>query len=178
MSGHSIFYEVRSVLLQLTNTLNQLNEDEYTMPLDILSNSSIGEHSRHIIELFEIPIKGYELGIIDYDNRKRNVKIQTEIDFGVECIHKILSEIEKPNKAIDIVVKTKLINNDGDITLTENQSEFIQSNYFREILYNLEHCIHHQAIIKIGLKAMGKNFVDDNFGVAKSTINYRTQCAQ
>jgi hypothetical protein len=25
----------------------------------------------------------------------------------------------------------------------------IDSNYFRELLYNLEHCIHHQALIKV-----------------------------
>ena len=177
MTGHSIFSEVRTVLLQLTNTLMQLHEDEYTMPLEILSNSSIGEHSRHIIELFEIPIKQYELGIIDYDNRKRNVKIQTEIDFAIECINKILAEIEKPNKPLEILF-TLNTSQKADVTLSNNQIESVQSNYLREILYNLEHCIHHQAIIKIGLKYLGKNIVDENFGVAKSTINYRTQCAQ
>jgi hypothetical protein len=177
MNGHSIFSEVRTVLLQLTNTLLQLHEDEYTIPLEILSNSSIGEHSRHIIELFEIPIKQYESGIIDYDNRKRNVKIQTEIDFAVECIYKIISEIEKPNKPLEILF-TLNASKTVDVTLSNHQIESVQSNYLREILYNLEHCIHHQAIIKIGLKYLAKNIVDENFGVAKSTINYRTQCVQ
>jgi hypothetical protein len=177
MTGHSIFSEVRTILLQLTNTLFQLNEDEYTMSLEILSNSSIGEHTRHIIELFEIPIKKYESGVIDYDNRKRNVRIQTEIDFAVECINKIISEIEKPNKPIEIVVRLNT-NKSEVVTLSNNHSEIVQSNYLREILYNLEHCIHHQAIIKIGLKSLGKNIVDEDFGVAKSTINYRNQCAQ
>ena len=177
MTGHSIFSEVRTVLLQLTNTLMQLHEDEYTIPLEILSNSSIGEHSRHIIELFEIPIKQYESGVIDYDNRKRNVKIQTEIIFAVECINKIISEIEKPNKPLEILF-TLNTSKTVDVTLSNYQIESVQSNYLREILYNLEHCIHHQAIIKIGLKYLGRNIVDENFGVAKSTINYRTQCAQ
>ena len=187
MSDHSIFSEVRSILQQLTSTLIQLNEVEYTMPLEILSNSSIGEHTRHIIELFEIPIQEYEKGIIDYDNRKRNVKIQTEIDFAIERINTILSEIEKENKPLEVLVRFKTmkttndknaIKSDGVNTFTNNQAESIQSNYIREILYNLEHCIHHQAIIKIGLKTLNKNIVDENFGVAKSTINYRTQCAQ
>jgi hypothetical protein len=177
MTGHRIFSEVNSVLYQLMNTLIQLNDNEFSMPLDILGKSSIGEHTRHIIELFEKPIKDYELGLIDYDNRERNVRIQTEINFAVECINKILSEIEKPNKSIDIVYKPESTTAEND-NYTEVNDEVIQSNYFREILYNLEHCIHHQALIKIGLKTLGKNIVDENFGVAKSTINYRAQCAQ
>lgn len=176
MIGQRIFSEVNNVLHQLKNTLIQLDENEFAMPLDILGKSSIGEHTRHIIEMFEKPIKEYELGIIDYDNRARNVRIQTEIEFAVECINNIFLEIEKPNKSIAIAYK--LDATPVNEKVTELQYEIIQSNYFREILYNIEHCIHHQALIKIGLKAMNINIVDENFGVAKSTIKYRAQCAQ
>ena len=177
MIGHRIFSEVNSVLYKLMNTLIQLNDNEFSMPLDILDKSSIGEHTRHIIELFEKPIKDYDLGLIDYENRERNVRIQTEINFAIERINKILSEIEKPDKSIDIIYRPDATSYENDVYPQVND-EIIQSNYFREILYNLEHCIHHQALIKIGLNTLGKNIVDENFGVAKSTIKYRTQCAQ
>jgi hypothetical protein len=177
MIGHRIFSEVNNVLNQLTHTLNQLNDNDFTMPLDILGKSSIGEHTRHIIELFQKPIKDYDLGLIDYDNRERNVRIQTEINFAFECINKILSEIDKPNKSIGIMYKLDSATDENDF-FREVHYEVVESNYFREILYNIEHCIHHQAFIKVGLKALGKNIVDENFGVAKSTIKYRAQCAQ
>ena len=54
----------------------------------------------------------------------------------------------------------------------------IDSNYFRELLYNLEHCIHHQALIKVAVLQLEHLQIDADFGVARSTIEYRKQCAQ
>ena len=54
----------------------------------------------------------------------------------------------------------------------------IDSNYFRELLYNLEHCIHHQALIKVAVLQLEHLQIDADFGVARSTIEYRNQCAQ
>jgi hypothetical protein len=54
----------------------------------------------------------------------------------------------------------------------------IQSNYYRELLYNLEHCIHHQALIKVAVLQLENISVNENFGVARSTIEYRKQCVQ
>lgn len=54
----------------------------------------------------------------------------------------------------------------------------IQSNYYRELLYNLEHCVHHQALIKVAVLQFENILIDDNFGVARSTIEYRKQCVQ
>jgi hypothetical protein len=54
----------------------------------------------------------------------------------------------------------------------------VQTNYFRELLYNLEHSIHHQALIKVAVLKNKNIQLCSEFGVAKSTIEYRTQCAQ
>ena len=44
----------------------------------------------------------------------------------------------------------------------------------RELLYCLDHAIHHQAFIKIGLKELQiADLVEDDFGVAYSTLRYR-----
>jgi hypothetical protein len=53
---------------------------------------------------------------------------------------------------------------------------FIDSNYFRELLYNLEHCIHHQALIKVVVLQSSFTVLIDS--VASSTIEYRNRCAQ
>jgi hypothetical protein len=47
----------------------------------------------------------------------------------------------------------------------------------RELLYNLEHCIHHQALIKVAVLESDTIFVNENFGVARSTLNIE-KCAQ
>ena len=60
----------------------------------------------------------------------------------------------------------------------DGEELLIQSNYERELLYNLEHCIHHQALIKVAIIQSNSVAIDENFGVARSTIEYRKQCAQ
>lgn len=166
MKEQSILEEAKNVLMQLVESLNTFSYDEYTQKNSLLSNSTIGEHTRHIIELFQQLLVGYENNTIDYDKRKRNVEIQQNIDFAIECIANIISNIDLENKKL--ILKTLY-------SSSENQ---IETNYFRELLYNIEHCIHHQAIIKIALLHFGKTEITENFGIAKSTIEYRKQCVQ
>lgn len=158
--------EAKECLIQIIKCIENLSFDDYTKKNHILSNSSIGEHTRHIIELFQQLLDGYEKGIIDYDKRKRNIVIQENIDFAIKCIADIISGLE-------IEDKTLLL-----LTVYNNQESCIETNFNREILYNLEHCIHHQAIIKIGLIYMGYNNFDENLGVAKSTIIYKREYVQ
>ena len=47
-----------------------------------------------------------------------------------------------------------------------------------ELIYNLEHSIHHQALIKVAVLKNSAIQLSENFGVAKSTIEYRNQCVQ
>jgi hypothetical protein len=54
----------------------------------------------------------------------------------------------------------------------------IKSNFERELLFNIEHCIHHQAIIKIGFLHLNKMELNDDYGVAKSTIANSNKCVR
>lgn len=165
MKNKTIILESKKILIQLADSINTLNLDDYIQKIELLSNGTIGEHTRHIIELFQQLIQGYEAGNIDYDNRKRNLDIQQNIDFAVESIANIICELDKKNKAL---------------TLTHELNDskcLIETNYYRELMYNLEHCIHHQAIIKIAFCVLGKNDLAEDFGVAKSTMKFRKQCA-
>jgi len=163
MSPHA---EAREILLQLAFAIQQLNKDEYKEKIPMLSHSSIGEHTRHIIELFQQLFHGYTLGVVNYDERDRNTLLQESIDFAVENIAKIVTGLCRDNKELKIG------------TLYTDNDEGISSNYLRELIYNIEHCIHHQAIIKIGMTLLGKGEINENFGVAKSTIAYKKQCVQ
>ncbi len=166
MKEQLILKEAKNVLMQLVESINTLSFDEYTQKISLLSNSTIGEHSRHIIELFQQLLVGYENNTIDYDKRERNILIQQNIDFAIECTANIISSIDKYNKGLMIK------------TLYNSTENLIETNYYRELMYNIEHCIHHQAIIKIALLYFGKTEFAENLGVAKSTIEYKKQCAQ
>jgi hypothetical protein len=151
---------------ELIGLLKQLSDEEYSNPCANLSNSSIGEHTRHIIELFQCLENQYESGVITYDNRQRNVLIQTNTDFAIQQIEQIQRNLNKENK--NIVLKQKI----------QSHEITTESNYYRELLYNFEHCIHHQALIKVAVLQYSTITIDENFGVARSTIEYRNQCAQ
>jgi hypothetical protein len=165
MNKLSIYIEAKNILVQLIDTINELTFDEYTMPIEALGNSTIGQHSRHIIELFQKLNEDYLIGSINYDKRERSKTIEINIDFAIECIANVISKIEKQDKKLLLM---------SDYS-THNK---IETSYYRELIYNIEHCIHHQAIIKIGHFYIGKELKNENFGVAKSTINYRQACAQ
>ena len=156
---------IQHTLTELSNLLAQLSTIDYIEPCPYLSNSSIGEHTRHSIEMFQCLENQYEQGIVNYDKRQRDSKIQTDPKFAQICIQNVLDNLYKPNKKI---ILQQVI--DG-VTLA------IDSNYERELLYNLEHCIHHQALIKVAVLQNKNLVIDANFGVARSTIEYRKQCA-
>jgi hypothetical protein len=50
----------------------------------------------------------------------------------------------------------------------------VTTTYFREIVYNIEHTIHHLALIKVALIELKLSLVDNNFGMAYSTIKYKS----
>jgi hypothetical protein len=157
---------IQKTLNELSQLISQLSTEEYCRPCEGLSNATIGEHSRHIIEMFQCLHNQYESGSINYDNRKRDFTIQTDTAFAITTIKTILTELEKPNKTLQLQ------------QIIDGEELLIETNYQRELLYNLEHCIHHQALIKVAIIQSNSIAVDENFGVARSTIEYRKQCAQ
>jgi hypothetical protein len=48
----------------------------------------------------------------------------------------------------------------------------------RKILYNLEHTIHHMAMIRVGITELIQAELPDHHVVASSTVKNRRSCAQ
>ncbi len=157
---------IKKTLNELNDLLSQLTNEEYTKPCFGLSNATIGEHTRHIIEMFQCLNNQYHCGIVNYDNRKRDAKIQSNTDFAKLTIEAVINQLYKPNKPLQLQ------------QIVDGEELLIESNYNRELLYNLEHCIHHQALIKVAVLQKESIIIDANFGVARSTIEYRNQCVQ
>ena len=160
---------IQHVFVQLSETLNQLSKEEYVQPSQILLNATIGQHVRHIIELFLCLEKGYETGVVNYEKRKRDYQIETNKGIAAELLKDIYHRIDRPN--IDLVMEAEDYE-DSETVIA------IPSNYYREIAYNLEHTIHHMALIRVGINEVSAIQLPQDFGVAYSTIKFRKQCAQ
>ncbi len=161
-------------LEQLKNVLNQISDTQFTRKLPVLSTSTLGMHIRHIIEFYQCLLEARQTKTVDYDARKRNIELETQPLKCITAINDIISAVEENNRDFSMNLKANyaMDNQDGSITL--------QTTFYRELLYNIEHTVHHMAIIKIGLKALQDHHItiDDNFGVAVSTIRNKTVCAQ
>jgi len=160
---------IQHVFVQLSESLNQLSNEEYVKPSKVLLNATIGQHVRHIIELFQCLEKGYDDGVVNYEKRKRDYQIESNKELACSLLKDIYQSIERANKAI--VLETE----DYCDTM---QLVSIPSNYYRELAYNIEHTIHHMALIRIGINEVSSVVLPEEFGVAYSTVKYRQQCAQ
>jgi hypothetical protein len=160
---------IQHVFVQLTESLNQLSEGEYTRPSKILFNASIGQHTRHIIELFLCLENGYETGVVNYEKRKRDYAIESDKQFASKLMKEIYRRLDRPN--ITLVLEAE--DYEGELTTIA-----MPTNYYREIAYNLEHTIHHMALIRVGINEVSDIELPAEFGVAYSTIKYKQQCAQ
>jgi uncharacterized damage-inducible protein DinB len=153
---------IQNTLQELVELLEQLDKNAYTKPVETLHQATIGQHTRHIIELFVCLLQGYAAGKVNYDKRKRDKEIETLPAKAIELLQDIQASLDKTDKPILL-----------EYALQETEIA-IHSCYYRELLYNLEHCIHHQALIKVALWEMPHILIGENFGIAPSTIQYRT----
>lgn len=162
----SLFSSIKESFAQLNVALNSISNEEYVRPSEHLSNATIGEHTRHIIEMYQCLLNGYDEGLVCYDHRKRDKEIQTNKELSQKLLVEIALRSERSNKEMRLRAVY------GDATAEELN---VDTNYYRELAYNLEHTIHHMALIKVGLKELKKEHVGESFGVASSTIRHRQQ---
>jgi len=160
---------INNVFLQLTASVGQLTDEQYVHQCQTLTGATIGKHVRHVIELFQSLQNGYEHGIVNYDSRKRDSRIENEKQLALSILNEIRAGLNKKDK--DLSLETSYDEDSGEVV-------FIKTNYNREIVYNLEHAIHHMALIRIGINEVSSVELPENFGVAPSTIRYRQECAQ
>ena len=160
---------IKNTLLLLSDTILQLTNQQYQHPCNQLSGGSIGQHCRHVIELFKELLMGYEMGAVNYEKRQRDIILETNLDQAIIQINDILNNIQKPDKHLQLYYH-----------LGQGETEFeLSTNYFRELFYNLEHSVHHMALIRIGIQAITNLEIPESFGVAEATMQYRRNlCAQ
>jgi len=157
-----------SVFHQLTNLLENIDDQKYSNSLEILNGNSIGKHVRHIVEFYECLCNcSSEKSTLDYDLRKRNLVYETntnEVIHQLEVLLQQLKSIQNVKRNVDLYFLTHP---------EENQKTSISTTIERELAYNLEHTIHHMAIIRIAVNIHFKEiYMNDDFGIAPSTIKY------
>lgn len=160
---------VRSVLEQISDMLRTLTDEQYTRKLPVLSGASLGEHVRHVVEFFLELEQGYFIGYVNYDARRRDRTIEQNREKAVGILDQVAGGLARDNRPLLLEITPDTAGNHCRIA----------TNYEREVAYNLEHTVHHMALIKIGAGAVAAPELPEAFGVAGSTLRYRQSlCAQ
>ena len=157
----------QAILNQLIELTIQLNDEEYSTELDLLNGNSIGKHVRHVVEFFELLIEGSSTGIVNYDARKHQLLFETDTKATLSKLQELRSGLDELSFDKDVILEVSYANSDEHLLS-------IKSSLERELAYNIEHAIHHMAIIKIAVyTAFPDVRLEKNFGVAYSTIRYQ-----
>jgi uncharacterized damage-inducible protein DinB len=160
-------------LLEINDLLKGLSQEQYSRKLEILTDASIGQHVRHILEFYQCLFNGAISKEVNYDARKRDLKLETDLHFASKTVDEIINVL--------LAIKSDFpVNFIADYSTSQDQKPtLIQSTFYRELAYNLEHSIHHQALIKVAITEMQlTSLVKETFGYAPSTIRHIKICAQ
>jgi hypothetical protein len=153
---------LNNTLLSIRTFIVHLSDVQFSQKIDLLE-ASIGEHTRHCLEMIAELYHNYDGANICYDNRKRDLRLQSNVSAAVQHIDTLIQYPLFQNKALTLLQKF------------DEQQLCFQSDVEREIAFHVEHCIHHQALIKIAAKLLQISFGDANFGISHATVAYRNQ---
>ena len=152
-------------LSQLVAVLRTIDPEDFHTPLPVLSVGTIGRHVRHLVEFYQCLFGGLVTGTVDYDARTRNQMLEEEQALAVAALEYLMKRIGEVGADQPLLLCT---------SYAPGEKETIPTTLYRELVYNLEHCIHHQATIRIGLGAIpSRAALSDSFGVAPSTLHYQ-----
>lgn len=160
------------ILQQLTRLVGSLTHEQYKATLPTLSGQSIGKHTRHIIEFYSHLTDAYvhRARVINYDARPRDYALETQIPCAIQAMEKAIMHLD-------------LIYTDRPIDLICMLDEYgaqqqVPTTFFRELVYNLEHTVHHLAIIRIAITAHFPEVqLAPELGVSYATLQYEQQKA-
>ncbi len=162
------------VLGDLRYYLEIIDPVVYQSPLELLSGSTIGQHTRHIIEFYNCLIEqsvDQANPLINYAKRCRDHQIESLPDHAIAFVNELCNRLQDLDPQQNCFL---------DCAEHGQEDLLVSSTIGRELIYNIEHTIHHLAIVKIALRATLPSLeLPEHFGVAPSTIRHRQEaCAQ
>lgn len=156
-----------AILDQLAQVVEKISEEDFRKPSEALSKSTVGQHLRHTLEFFICLEQGHELGVVNYDKRIHNKAMENDKHIALHTISQIRDFLT--NHPEDKMMKLEV-----GYQPDSEECVSIDTNYLRELTYNVEHAVHHMAIMKIGIREVaGYIQLPSDFGVAVSTVRYK-----
>jgi hypothetical protein len=155
------------ILLQGAELVRNLSADDYARRVPAVFNASIGGHYRHCLDHFSSLLAALHGGIVDYDCRQRDKRLESDPDFAFDVTRTYLNLLEE----LSPDALSRAVNARCEVSYAQGCSPISASSIAREMVYCIAHAIHHYALIAVMAKLM-KVDLPPHFGVAPSTVKH------
>ena len=158
-----------TLLNSVTPLLEQMPGPLYSTKGVIPGSNSIGAHIRHIYDHLDMLIAGVPEGVVDYDARRRDPRIEVDPQYAVQRIVEGVYSLES------LWVTTSSTEPLAVRAQTSESSEAVRvrvsTTLERECLYLWQHTIHHFSVISMLARAAGVP-VPEGLGVTPATLSF------
>jgi len=167
MNSDVIVAGCEDVLVQGLAPLQELDTATYAKRLAPPFGASVGQHYRHIVDHFQCFLAGAATGWIDYDERRRERRVEQDLQYAREVTASLLERLQSMTSK-DLARPCLARFSVGYGTAPKS----MPSNLARELAYCISHAVHHFAIVRLLCDQL-RVAVPEEFGVAPSTLRYR-----
>lgn len=153
------------VLGQVLSTIEIATEGSAYTDIPEGMTSSMGRHIRHVLDHYTALQSGIAIGDVDYDQRSRDSDIETSTEVAKQ---QVLDLIKWANTS---VTKDMPLNMKTEISISSQQFITVDSSLKRELIYLLNHTVHHMAQVSFALRILNVD-VGKEIGIAPATLTY------
>jgi len=147
--------------------ISALDERHYREPVAACFGSSVGGHTRHVVEHYDGFFAGLGASEIDYEARPRDLSVELDRAVALARLQRAVDRLEKLGEDSDRPVRVR-----AETAPAESAFPWAHSSLLRELELLLSHTVHHYALIAITCRLVGFEPPPD-FGVAPSTLRHR-----
>lgn len=151
-------------LSQGIRLLRAVDDELYVRRNDLVFDSTIGGHVRHVVDHVECCLVGLAQGRFDYEHRRRDPAVECSRVTGMRALGEAaarLSDLDVAGSTAHALVRS------GDAA-----GRWVPTSCERELEFLHSHTVHHYALIAVLCRLEGVE-PDSAFGVAPSTLRYR-----
>lgn len=145
--------------------LSTLPDEDYNAVAQPHFTSSIGQHFRHLLDIFHSLYKSRQ--IIDYNQRRRGHDVEKNKQIAMAEIQSVIQWLQEMNEEELLEPVTILT----EVSVSQTESSAMSSTVIREITFAALHATHHYAIAKVIASTLG-NITSAEFGVAPATATF------
>lgn len=157
--------ENRLALHQLQAFMERLAPALYRSAFGPAGRQSLGKHVRHILDHYDALLAGVGVGGIDYENRERDERLETEPDTAVARLVEIDAALSCLDAHQSVTLRVRYPVEGASASLS------LPTSLARELAFLTSHTVHHMALLGMMAESLGVG-LPEHFGVHPSTLRF------